>query len=188
MCGSTNVGCCSIIGCASSFGRAKARGVERQRDAMTTSYARQRVSTSVATKSVRASGSVAGRRPRQAGAGRCAGTRLLAAPQVVEALDDGRDALADADAHGGEAEAAAGPAQFVGQHRDQAAAAHAQRMAEGDGPAVDVDLGRIEAELVHAHERLRGEGLVELDEVEVVDARCRPARAPCATPGSARYP
>ena len=107
---------------------------------------------------------------------------------ILDALDDRRDPLAHPDAHRGQAVAAAGPAQLVDQHRDQAAAAHPERMAERDRAAVDVDLGRVEAELVDADDRLRGERLVELDQVEVVDARSPPARAPCAWPGPARCP
>ena len=49
-----------------------------------------------------------------------------------------------------------------------------ERVAERDRPAVDVDLLGIEPELVDAHDRLRGERLVELDEVEVVDADAGP--------------
>ena len=64
----------------------------------------------------------------------------------------------------------------------------AERVADRDRPAVDVHLRGIEAELVDAHERLRGEGLVELDQVEVLDADARHARAPGATRGSGRAP
>ena len=42
-------------------------------------------------------------------------------------------------------------------------------MAERDGAAVEVDLARVDAELAHAGERLGGEGLVELDDVDVLD-------------------
>ena len=93
---------------------------------------------------------------------------------IVHPLHDRRDPLADADAHRREAVAAAGPAQLVDQHRDQAAAAHPERMAERDRAAVDVDLGRVEPELVDADERLGRERLVELDEVEVLDGDARP--------------
>ncbi len=89
---------------------------------------------------------------------------------ALDPLDDRGDPLADADAHRGEAVAAAGPAQLVGEHRDEPAAAHPERMAERDRPTVHVHLGGIEPELVDAHERLARERLVELDEIEVVDA------------------
>jgi hypothetical protein len=42
-------------------------------------------------------------------------------------------------------------------------------VAEGDGAAVDVDAGRVGAELSDACDRLRREGLIELDEIDVVD-------------------
>ena len=44
-------------------------------------------------------------------------------------------------------------------------------MAEGDCAAVDVSPVGIEAKLAHDRDRLAGEGLVELDQVEVVDAQ-----------------
>src|SRR3954470_12629493 len=85
----------------------------------------------------------------------------------LDALHDGRDALPHADAHRRDAVAPAGSAQLVDEHRHQASAARPERMARGDRPAVDVDLVRIEPELVDGHDRLAGEGLVQLDEVEV---------------------
>ena len=55
-------------------------------------------------------------------------------------------------------------------------ARHAQRMAERDGAAMGIDLLGIvgEAELAQAGERLRGEGLVELDHIEVADLEPEP--------------
>src|SRR5689334_4111743 len=50
--------------------------------------------------------------------------RRAPARLLVDALDHRRDALADADAHRREPVAAAGSAQLVDEHRDQAAAAH----------------------------------------------------------------
>jgi hypothetical protein len=47
-------------------------------------------------------------------------------------------------------------------------------MAQGDGAAVDVDPRRIEAQLAHAGDRLAGEGLVELDEVDLLDGQPGP--------------
>ena len=65
-------------------------------------------------------------------------------------------------------------AQLVDEHRHQPRAAHPERMPERDRAAVDVDLLGIQAELVDARDRLAGERLVELDEVEVVDAEPGP--------------
>jgi hypothetical protein len=100
-----------------------------------------------------------GRRPRSPGRRRLR----------LDPLDDGGDPLPDADAHRGEPEPTTGPAELVHEHRDEPAAAHPERMAERDRATVHVDLRRVETQLVDADERLRGEGLVELDEVEVVD-------------------
>jgi hypothetical protein len=72
--------------------------------------------------------------------------------------------------HRAEGISTAGAAELVDEHRDQPGAAHAQRVAERDGTAVDVHLRRIEAKLTDAGDRLAGEGLVELDEVEILDA------------------
>ena len=88
-----------------------------------------------------------------------------------------RHALADADAHrrerrSGRRGAAARAATVGGDAR----ARHAERMAERDGAAVRVDvLGVVgNAELAQAGERLAGEGLVELDHVEVADLQPEP--------------
>jgi NAD(P)H-dependent flavin oxidoreductase YrpB (nitropropane dioxygenase family) len=92
-------------------------------------------------------------------------------PTVAELvdLDDGDVGLAAALAHRLEAVAAAGALELVeqGGHETHTGGA-AQRMAEGDGAAVDVDL------LVALPSRAstpgrRGEGLVALEEVDVVD-------------------
>jgi hypothetical protein len=54
-----------------------------------------------------------------------------------------------------------------------------QRVAHGDGPAVGVDLGAVERqpEVVEERDALHGEGLVHVDDVDVVDGRGRSARA-----------
>src|SRR6185369_1693028 len=77
------------------------------------------------------------------------------------------DPLADPDAHRGEAEPAAAPAQLVDEHRHQPGAAGAKRVSEGNRPAIDVDRLGIEPELVDTNDRLRRKRLVELDEIEV---------------------
>src|SRR4051794_15996050 len=83
------VGCCSIIRGSSSLGREGFRAVADR--ATRSSYAAQRVSTSTTAEI----------HPYRVGP---------LDERLVEALHDGGDALADADAHRGEPEAAAGPA------------------------------------------------------------------------------
>src|SRR6476661_7701226 len=83
-------------------------------------------------------------------------------------LEQGGLPLADADAHRRHAVAAAAPAQLVQEGDDEARAAHPQRVPERDRAAVHVHPGRIEAELADHGEALGGEGLVQLDEIDVV--------------------
>src|SRR5581483_5601591 len=82
--------------------------------------------------------------------------------------------LADADAQGGEAEPAVAAAQLVEERDDEAGAAHAEGMAERDRTAVDVHLFLVEPELADDGEGLRGEGLVELDQVDLLERHTRP--------------
>src|SRR4051794_18644622 len=76
-------------------------------------------------------------------------------------------ALADADAQGGQAVAAAAPAQLVQEGHDKPSTAHPERMADRDRPAVHVDALRVEAQLADDCQALGRERLVELDEVEL---------------------
>ena len=82
------------------------------------------------------------------------------------------------------------PRAFIGveQRAEDARAARADRVAERDRAAVDVDARGVELEPADARERLRGERLVQLDEIEVVDASSRRARAPSSRRGSALRP
>src|SRR5699024_1120121 len=86
------------------------------------------------------------------------------------AFEDGRDALAAADAHGLEAVAGLA-AVHLAQHGGQdPAAGGADGMAERDARTVDIE--SIEVALAQAPfasdgERLRGEGFIEFDEVDV---------------------
>src|SRR5579859_3926623 len=84
---------------------------------------------------------------------------------LLDRLPDGSDALADADAHRGQAVPRAAPPHLVQERCDQARAGCTQRMPDGDRAAVDVGLLRIEPQLPHAGDRLRGERLIELDQV-----------------------
>src|SRR5437870_12854537 len=63
------------------------------------------------------------------------------------ALEDGRDSLAEADAHGGDPEAAAASSELVEEGCGQARAARSERMPEGHGAAVRVELLGGNAEL-----------------------------------------
>src|SRR5919198_4085098 len=56
----------------------------------------------------------------------------------LNALDDGRDRLAEADAHRGQPVAAVAPLELVQQRRGDARPCRAERMAERDAPAVRV--------------------------------------------------
>src|SRR4029450_3391596 len=89
------------------------------------------------------------------------------APLAIDPLDDRGDALSHADAHRRQTVATAGPGKLGDEHRDEAGPAHAEGVSERDGAPVDVDLGHVQAELADGGDRLAGEGLVELDEVEV---------------------
>src|SRR6185437_8288281 len=93
--------------------------------------------------------------------------KTCAANALLQALDDGGDALADADAHRRQAVAPAAPLQLVEQRRHQPRAGAAEWMAERDGAAIDVDLRRVQFQLADALERLRGERLIQFDEVEI---------------------
>src|SRR5947208_209972 len=102
--------------------------------------------------------------------GRLERTPLPAALDIVllrHVLDDDGDALAAADAGRAEPEAAAAATQLVEEVRGDARARGAQRVAERDGAAVDVGALAVEAQLTLDGDVLRGEGLVDLDEIEV---------------------
>src|SRR3954462_2968489 len=83
-------------------------------------------------------------------------------------VQDQRVALAAAAAQRRGTDAAAPPAQLERQVEDDPGAAHPDRVAEGDGAAVGVDLLRVDAQLAGGDDADRGEGLVELDQVEVL--------------------
>src|ERR1041385_4836287 len=87
-------------------------------------------------------------------------------------VEQRRDALPDADAERGEADA-----RFrifghdVHERRDDACTGAADGVAEGDGAAVEVHAFGIEIEAADACDALRGEGFVELDGIEVRGAK-----------------
>ena len=88
------------------------------------------------------------------------------------ALDAHGDAHAAADAQRGEALLGVAALHLVQQRVEHARAGGADRMADGDGAAVDVDLVGVPAEALVDGAGLGGEGLVGLDQVEILD---RPA-------------
>src|SRR6476646_8447451 len=91
---------------------------------------------------------------------------------LVERSDrfkDGGQTLADPDAEGDRPVAAAAPLQLAHQGAGEAGAGAAERVAEGDRAAVDVEPLLLDPELAGAGENLRGEGLVQLDQVDLVE-------------------
>src|SRR5690348_16328526 len=82
---------------------------------------------------------------------------------ILHPFERQRDSLADADAHCGERELAAGPLQLLGRGERQPRAGHPERMAERDRPAVGVHALIVigDAELTQHREALRGECLVQ---------------------------
>src|SRR3954454_16672958 len=78
-----------------------------------------------------------------------------------------RQSLTDADADRGDAIAAAAALELVRERGEDARAAGAERVADGDRAAIGVDALGIDRPLVDAGERLRRERLVELDDLDV---------------------
>ena len=100
-----------------------------------------------------------------------------------EGLDEDGVALAAAAAEGGRAESAAAAGQLVEDVQRDAGAGHAHGVAEGDGAAVDVDdLGR-DAQVGHRGHADGGEGLVELEQVDVADRDAGPLGGRLDGPG-----
>ena len=89
----------------------------------------------------------------------------------LDPLDQRRRAEPAAAAHRHEAELLVRALELVQQRRDQPRAGRAERMAERDRAAVHVDPLRIGAELLLPGADDRREGLVHLEEVDVVDAQ-----------------
>ena len=78
------------------------------------------------------------------------------------------------------------PLELVEQGADEHAAGGADRMAERHGAAVDVDLVPIDPGLAQEPHHDRGERLVDLEQVDVVEASCPPSRRSASAPGRAR--
>src|SRR5690606_6656966 len=97
---------------------------------------------------------------------------------LSETLDDRHVGHAAAFAHGLQTPALAAVLQGVDERGHQLGARGAQRVAEGDGAAVDVQLVRVRAGGVQPGHRHRREGLVDLEQVDVVDLHARPLERP----------
>src|SRR5271166_1279557 len=95
---------------------------------------------------------------------------ILRLRSASDAFDDRGGAHAAADAKGDERGALAGPLEFVERGAEDHCAGRAERVAHSDGAAVDVDLARVDVESLHESQDDRGEGLVDLEEIDVVDA------------------
>ena len=107
---------------------------------------------------------------------------------LAEPLHDHGHALAAADAHRLEAEGLAAVLEAVEQRGHDAGARLTEGVAERDGAAVDVELVPADAEVLGRGDHLGREGLVDLDQVDVVDASCWPAPAPGGRPRPGRGP
>jgi hypothetical protein len=79
-----------------------------------------------------------------------------------------RHAHTSTDAHARDTDLLSSPPQLVEQGADLAGAGAAERVAEGDGAALGVDLALVQAKLVGAPHALRGEGLVDLEDVDII--------------------
>src|SRR5215475_2764199 len=100
----------------------------------------------------------------------------MRASASVHLLDRDRNALADADAHGGERELAAALLHAVHSRERQPRAAHAEGMAERNRAAMRIDEVGIflDAELAQAGDALGSKRFVDLDQVEIADLDTEP--------------
>src|SRR5437588_2065735 len=88
-------------------------------------------------------------------------------------VDDDRVALPSARTDGRAALASAAAAQLEHERAQDARARRAERVAQRHGAAVDVDLVLVDAEHPDRAQGDRGKGLVDLPQVDVVDAQTR---------------
>src|SRR5690348_4769418 len=82
-----------------------------------------------------------------------------------DALDDGGDAHAAADAERGEAAAQVAPLELVDEGAEDHRAGRTERVTHGDRTAVDVGDLVGDAQVAHEPHRDRGERLVDLEQV-----------------------
>src|SRR6476661_2343940 len=106
-------------------------------------------------------GPPAGSRPARGGTRPCS--------DRSDELDDGGDAHAAADAERGEAAALVAALELVDERAEDHRAGGAERVPHRDGAAVDVGDLVADAHVLHEAHRDRGEGLVDLEEVDVLD-------------------
>src|SRR5579864_936851 len=85
-----------------------------------------------------------------------------------EAFDDGAGGEGPAAAHRHECQVGVPTLELVQSSGDQAASGRAHGMADGDGAAVDVDLVPVDPVHLLPRAHHRGEGLVDLEDVDVV--------------------
>src|SRR5262245_11972619 len=93
--------------------------------------------------------------------------------KIVLPLNHHRHCVAAAEAEGGDAALSASANELVDERDEDAGAAGADGVAEGDAAACDVELRFRNADGLDVLEDLRGEGFVEFEEVDVVDAEAR---------------
>src|ERR1051326_495206 len=89
---------------------------------------------------------------------------------LVRRLEQPRRAHPAADAHGDDPPSLLSPPELVEQRSDHSAAGHAGGVADRDRAAVRVELLGVDAEPIAAVDHLRGERLVQLDDVDLVEA------------------
>src|SRR6266496_2864066 len=82
----------------------------------------------------------------------------------LQRLDDGRHALADADAQRRDPVAGTAAPELPHEAGHQAGPRAAKRVAQRNRAAVDVEALLVDAETLRAGEHLRREGLIELDQ------------------------
>src|SRR6187397_357373 len=90
-------------------------------------------------------------------------------PGRLVPFDAHGDAHAAANAERGESLFGVALLHLVQQRGENARARGSDGMAYGDRAAIDIDLARIEAEVLVHRQGLCGEGLVSLDEVEIIE-------------------
>src|SRR3546814_2150125 len=83
-----------------------------------------------------------------------------------------------ADAESGEPISSPARVKLMNQRLHQPRTRHAERMAKRDGSTVGIDLRRIirDAKAAQYGKGLRSEGLVQLDDVKLVDAQAQPGQ------------
>src|SRR5665213_784378 len=95
---------------------------------------------------------------------------ITCAASVRNALHRDRRSFAAADAECGDAAFQVMRLQRMQQRDDQAGACCADGMAERAGAAIDVQLLAVDAEIALCCHRHHGEGLVDLEQVDIADA------------------